>query len=53
MLTALIADVFDGLDDSLTDLYLRDNGLTALPEDIFDGLTGLLRLLRWTSRATR
>ena len=43
-LTELDADLFDPLDDSLTDLYFGNNDLTTLPEDIFDGLDGIARL---------
>ena len=43
-LTELDADLFDPLDDSLTDLYFAGNDLTTLPEDIFDGLDGVTRL---------
>ena len=43
-LSSLPTNVFDPLDDSLTDLYLRDNGLMALPADVFAGLGGLQRL---------
>ena len=40
-ITGLTTGVFEDLDDSLTSLYLRSNGLASLPANIFDGLTGL------------
>ena len=33
--------MFEDLDVSMQNLYLRSNGLTALPAGIFAGLTGL------------
>ena len=43
-LTALPADVFEGLDDTLTVLRLHDNDLVSLPPRIFETLTGLTTL---------
>ena len=40
-ITSLTAGVFEDLDGSMQNLYLRSNGLTALPAEIFAGLTGL------------
>ena len=40
-LSSLPATVFDGLDDSLGDLYIERNSITSLDVNLFDGLTGL------------
>ena len=40
-LTALPAGVFEGLDDTLTQLSLGDNDLQTIPAGVFDPLTGL------------
>ena len=40
----LPADVFEGLDASLTELWLSDNDLQTIPAGVFDGLTGLTTL---------
>ena len=45
-LTALTAGVFEGLDDTLTLLWLGENALQSIAPGVFDGLTGpvLLKL---------
>ena len=40
-LTALPASVFEGLDDTLTQLFLLDNDLQTIAPGVFDELTGL------------
>ena len=40
-LTALPAVVFEGLDDTLTELWLDGNDLQTIPAGVFDRLTGL------------
>ena len=40
-LTALPASVFEGLDDTLHDLWLSSNDLQTIPAGVFDRLTGL------------
>ena len=39
-LTALPAGVFEGLDDTLINLFLNDNALQTIAPGVFDGLTG-------------
>ena len=45
-LTVLPAGVFEGLDDTLTDLYLHDNDLQTIAPGVFDGLTGSSLIIR-------